>query len=149
MDGRTDEHKSGRTFYHNSASLTNEHVETCNKELKIKSRINKFHNEPLLCFHIIPFYALWILLIGSCAKYVLRCPLHVESDLRCVLQRHNVSLANIRDWNANNICLFYYFYALYGIFISSGGYFIVNKGVLRCPIQVERPPIINMCTPKT
>ena len=93
----------------------------------------------------------WILLIGICAKYVLRCPLHVESDLRCVLQRHNVSLANIRDWNTStcNICLFYYFYALYSIFISSGGYFTVNKYVLRCPIQIERPPIINMCTPKT
>ena len=24
-----------------------------------------------------------------------------------------------------------------------------NIGGLRCPIQVERPPIINMCTPKT
>ena len=68
-------------YYHNSASLTNEHVETCNKELYIKSRINKFHNEPLLCFHIIPFTRVWILLIGICAKYVLRCPLHVESDL--------------------------------------------------------------------
>ena len=32
-DRRTDKHKSGRTFYHNSATLTNEHVETCNKEL--------------------------------------------------------------------------------------------------------------------
>ena len=95
------------------------------------------------------FTRVWILLIGICAKYVLRCPLHVESDLRCVLQRHKVSLANIRDWNTSNICLFYYFYALYGIFISSVGYFIVNKYVLRCPILVERPPIINMCTPKT
>ena len=28
-----DEHKSGQTFYHNSACLTNEHVEICNKEL--------------------------------------------------------------------------------------------------------------------
>ena len=42
-------------------------------------------------------------------------------------------LANIRDWNISNICLFYYFYALKGIFISSGGYFIVNKSVLQCP----------------
>ena len=52
----------------------------------------------------------------------------------CVLQRHKVSLANIRDWNISNICLFYYFYALKGIFISFGGYFTVNKGVLRCPV---------------
>ena len=44
-----------------------------------------------------------------------------------------ISLANIRDWNINSICLFYYCYALKGIFISSGGYFIINKGVLRCP----------------
>ena len=33
--------------------------------------------------------------------------------------------------------------------VGGGRYFIVNKYVLRCPIQVERPPIINMCTPKT
>ena len=46
--------------------------------------------------------------------------MYIESDLRCVLQRHKVSLANIRDWNTSNICLFYYFYAFYGIFISSG-----------------------------
>ena len=71
------------------------------------------------------------------------------SDNNYVYSKDMISLANIRDWNANNICLFYYFYALYGIFISSGGYFIVNIGILRCPIQVERPPIINMCTPKT
>ena len=76
------------------------------------------------------------------------CPV-TESNLRCVLQRHKVSLANIRDWNTSNICLFYYFYALKGIFVSSGWYFIVNKYVLQCPIKVERPPIINMCTPKT
>ena len=34
MDGQTHGRtKERQTFYHNSASLTNEHVETCNKEL--------------------------------------------------------------------------------------------------------------------
>ena len=32
MDRRMDE-QEWSDFYHNSASLTNEHVETCNKEL--------------------------------------------------------------------------------------------------------------------
>ena len=53
-----------------------------------------------------------------------------------------ISLANIRDWNISNICLFYYCYALKGIFISSGGYFIVNKGVLRCPAVISRTDVL-------
>ena len=44
-----------------------------------------------------------------------------------------ISLANIRDWNISNICLFFLLLCIERHFISSGGHFIVNKGVLRYP----------------